>query len=136
MPKRSVSRPAATPPRPKPAIVSVKASEAPPRLAPNSFCTAGSATTTDHIPTEPIEPMIKAMPSRAHAWRESGMKWGVNSRILNSFSTPATSWGATRPSSEPLGKGPCRSSATTTSVPTAAQIAICRSPEDRKLTLC
>jgi hypothetical protein len=35
----------------------VKASDAVPRLAPNSVWTTGSATTTDHMPTLPSEPM-------------------------------------------------------------------------------
>ena len=36
-------------------MVSVKASETAPRVAPNSACTTGSTTTTDHIPTLPTE---------------------------------------------------------------------------------
>ena len=71
MPKRSVSLPVATPPRPKPSIARVKASEAAPRVAANSACTTGSTTTTDHIPTLPIEPITSASASRTHAWRES-----------------------------------------------------------------
>ena len=50
----------------------VKASEAVPRLAPNSVCTTGSATTTDHMPTLPSEPISTATASRVHARRESG----------------------------------------------------------------
>lgn len=45
----------------------VKASDAAPRLAANSACTSGSTTTTDHIPTLPIEPITSANPSRTHA---------------------------------------------------------------------
>jgi hypothetical protein len=55
-------------------MVSVKASDTAPRVAPNSGCTTGSTTTTDHIPTLPIEPIKTASASRTHAWRESGMK--------------------------------------------------------------
>ena len=53
-------------------MTSVKASEAVPRLAPNSVCTTGSATTTDHMPTLPSEPISTATASRIHARRESG----------------------------------------------------------------
>ena len=74
MPKRSVIFPVTTPPRPKPSMTKVKASEAAPRVAPNSACTTGSATTTDHMPTLPIEPITRASASRIHAWRESGTK--------------------------------------------------------------
>src|ERR1043166_1339227 len=45
-----------------------------PRLAANSVCTTGSATTTDHMPTLPSEPIATATASRAHARRESGTK--------------------------------------------------------------
>jgi hypothetical protein len=67
MPKRSVTLPVTTPPRPKPSMVSVKASDTAPRVAPNSPCTTGSTTTTDHIPTLPIEPISTASASRTHA---------------------------------------------------------------------
>src|SRR3954470_11315788 len=52
----------------------VNASEAVQREAPNSACTTGSATTTDHMPTLPSEPISTATASRAHARRESGTK--------------------------------------------------------------
>src|SRR3954451_17887875 len=52
----------------------VKASEAVPREAPNSACTTGSATTTDHMTTLPSEPIKTATASRAQARRESGTK--------------------------------------------------------------
>ena len=42
-----------TPPTPKPIVVRVKGRDAPPRATPNSACTAGKATTTDHMPTPP-----------------------------------------------------------------------------------
>ena len=35
-------------------MVSVYGSDAPARATPNSACTAGSATTIDHMPTPPI----------------------------------------------------------------------------------
>ena len=50
----------------------VNASEAVPRFAANSVCTTGSATTTDHIPTLPSEPISTATASRSHARREVG----------------------------------------------------------------
>src|SRR5450631_1693922 len=71
-PKRSVIRPVTMPPRPKPSMVRVKASETAPRVAPNSGCTTGNTTTTDHIPTLPIEPSNSASASRTQACRESG----------------------------------------------------------------
>ena len=67
MPKRSVIRPVTTPPRPKPSMVMVKASDTAPRVAANSACTTGSTTTTDHMPTLPIEPISSASASRTHA---------------------------------------------------------------------
>ena len=74
MPKRSVIRPMTTPPRPKPIMVIVKASETAPRVAANSVCTTGSATTTDHMPTAPIEAISSTRPSRTQARPESGVK--------------------------------------------------------------
>ncbi len=62
-------------------MVSVKASDTAPRVAPNSACTTGMATTTDHMPTLPTEPIASASASRTQASRESGTKW-------------AESWGA------------------------------------------
>ena len=59
MPKRSASRPMTTPPMPKPNIVSVNGSDASPRAMPKSACTAGSATTKDHMPTLPMVPSSK-----------------------------------------------------------------------------
>ena len=56
-------------------MVSVKASDTAPRVAPNSACTTGSATTTDHMPTLPIDPIASASASRTQARRESGVKW-------------------------------------------------------------
>ena len=53
-------------------MIIVNASEAVPRLAANSVCTTGSATTTDHMPTLPSEPISTATASRSHARRESG----------------------------------------------------------------
>jgi hypothetical protein len=48
--------------------------EAAPRVAPKSACTVGITTTTDHIPTLPMDPMIRATASLTHAARESGVK--------------------------------------------------------------
>ena len=56
-----------TPPRPKPIIVSVNGSDASPRGTPKSACTAGSATTNDHMPMLPMVPSASAMPSRSQA---------------------------------------------------------------------
>ena len=67
MPKRSVILPVTTPPRPKPSMVSVKASDTAPRVAPNSGCTTGSTTTTDHMPTLPSEPITSASASLTQA---------------------------------------------------------------------
>src|ERR1700716_3178728 len=53
-------------------MIIVNASEAVPRLAPNSVCTTGSATTTDHMPTLPSEPISTATASRPQDLRESG----------------------------------------------------------------
>ena len=64
-------------PKPKPIIVSVYGSDAPARATPNSACTAGSATTTDHIPTPPS--VDKATPAhrRCHAWGESTPRFAL-----------------------------------------------------------
>ena len=67
MPKRSAILPAATLPRPKPSMSIVKASDTSPRVAPNSAWTTGSTTTTDHMPTLPIEPITSASASLTHA---------------------------------------------------------------------
>src|SRR4051795_5454446 len=74
MPKRSVILPVATPPRPKPSMVRVNASDTAPREAPNSACTPDITTTTDHMPTPPIDAIASASPSLTHARRESGVK--------------------------------------------------------------
>ena len=47
-------RPISTPPNAKPIMVSVNGSDAALRSTSNSACTAGSATTTDHMPTPPM----------------------------------------------------------------------------------
>ncbi len=67
MPNLSVILPAITPPSPKPNIISVKASDTAPRVAANSACTTGITTTTAHMPTPPIEPIISASKSRTQA---------------------------------------------------------------------
>jgi hypothetical protein len=56
-------------------MASVKAIETAPREVANSACTAGSVTTTDHIPTPPTEEMARASARRTHARWESGMNW-------------------------------------------------------------
>ena len=77
MPNRSAKRPVMTPPMPKPNIASVKASDAAPREPPNSACTFGNATTTDHMPTLPTAPIASAINSRRHAAGESGTNGGA-----------------------------------------------------------
>ena len=67
MPSRSVILPMMTPPRPKPKKIMVAESETAPRVAANSFCTTGITTTTDHIPTAPIEAISTASASRIQA---------------------------------------------------------------------
>ena len=37
------------------------------RATPNSACTAGSATITDHMPTPPMAERVSATNSRVHA---------------------------------------------------------------------
>ena len=44
-----------------------KGSEASARVAPKSACTAGKATTNDHMPTLPTVPSTSATPSRSQA---------------------------------------------------------------------
>jgi hypothetical protein len=48
-------------------MTKVNASDAAPRDAENSPYTTGSVTTTDHMPTLPIEPINRASASLAHA---------------------------------------------------------------------
>ena len=64
-----------TPPSAKPSIVSVNGSDASARATPNSACTAGSATTTDHMPTPPTVETSMVAPRRSHACAESGSKF-------------------------------------------------------------
>ena len=70
-PKRSASRPITMPPAPKPIMVSVNGSDASPRATPKSACTAGSATTKDHMPTPPMVPIASATQSLIQACLES-----------------------------------------------------------------
>ena len=67
MPKRSDSLPIAIPPKPKQTIVSVYGSDASARAMPKSACTAGSATTTLHMPAPPTVDSSSAMSRRHHA---------------------------------------------------------------------
>jgi hypothetical protein len=48
-------------------MVKVNGREAPPHATPNSACTAGSATTTDHMPTPPMVDSRRESPSRHQA---------------------------------------------------------------------
>ncbi len=113
MPKRSVILPATTAPRPKPNIVSVKASDTAPRVAANSACTTGSTTTTAHIPALPIEPSSTATARRIHARRESGTN-GIESRLEGEVisTAAATSLAAAVRSSAMARYWACRCSAT------------------------
>jgi hypothetical protein len=66
-PRRSASRPITTEPRAKPIMVSVNGSDDSPRAMPKSACTAGNATTNDHMPMQPMVPSESAAASRSHA---------------------------------------------------------------------
>ncbi len=59
------------PDRPKQIIVNVYGSDASARATPNSACTAGSATTTDHMPTPPIVESASVTARRIHADADS-----------------------------------------------------------------
>ena len=74
----------------------VKASEAVPRLAANSLCTTGSATTTDHMPTLPSEPISTATASRIHARRKSGMNMSEDRESSEEMTTAHAISGANR----------------------------------------
>src|SRR3954465_9102268 len=87
MPVRSVMRPRTIPPAPNPSMVSVYAREASPRATPNSVCTAGSATMTDHIPTPPMVDSNNASTSRVHAYEESTPSRATRPVIFFSFAT-------------------------------------------------
>src|SRR2546425_2873472 len=71
MPKRSASRPISAPPKAKPVNARVKGSDALARSIPNSAWTAGSATTADHMPTQPMVPMRSATARRNQAYGDS-----------------------------------------------------------------
>ena len=71
MPSRSDNRPIATPPNAKPIMARVNGSEASARATPNSACTAGSTTGTDHMPTLPTAPSTTAAASRHQAKGDS-----------------------------------------------------------------
>ena len=79
----------------------VKASEAVPRLAPNSVCTTGSATTTDHMPTLPSEPISTATASRVHARRESGTNRSESRVSSEEIATAARNFGGYSPKVKP-----------------------------------
>ena len=67
MPTLSVILPMITPPRPKPRKIMVTENEIAPRVVANSAWTVGMTTTTDHIPTAPIEAISTATTSRSQA---------------------------------------------------------------------
>ena len=67
MPTLSVILPMITPPRPKPRKIMVTENDILWRVVPNSACTVGMTTTTDHMPTAPIEAINKATTSRTQA---------------------------------------------------------------------
>src|SRR5437868_14999876 len=71
IPKRSDKRPIKMLQRPKHTIVSVYGSDAAPRATPNSVCTAGSATTTDHMPTPPMVDSVSVTTKRSQASADS-----------------------------------------------------------------
>ena len=62
------------PPKPKQIIVAVYGSDAADRATPNSACTAGRTTMTDHIPTPPMAESSSAAKSRAQAYGDSGTR--------------------------------------------------------------
>src|SRR5262245_27338470 len=74
MPKRSDSRPIRMPPKPKQIIVAVYGSDAAERATPNSACTAGRTTMTDHMPTPPMAESSSAAKRRTQAYGDSGMR--------------------------------------------------------------
>src|SRR5205823_5425881 len=71
IPNRSASRPIRMLASPNPIIVSVYGSDASARATPNSACTAGSATTTDHMPTPPMVESARLTARRIQAWEDS-----------------------------------------------------------------
>src|SRR5262245_55379543 len=77
MPNRSDRRPSLPPPHAKPNMVSVNGSDASARATPNSACTAGSTTGTDHMPTLPMAPSTTATLSRHQAKEDSTPTWSV-----------------------------------------------------------
>src|SRR6187455_965440 len=88
IPVRSDQRPSSMPAAPNPSIVSVYGNDAPARATPNSACTVGSATTTDHIPTPPIVDSARASARRRQDCGEStvaGDMPGVYRTRLASF---------------------------------------------------
>src|SRR5262245_37661120 len=84
MPNRSDRRPSMTPPHAKPNMVSVNGSAASARATPNSACTAGSTTGTDHMPTLPMVPSTTATPSRHQAKEDSTPAWSVPDLSMSS----------------------------------------------------
>jgi len=54
-------------PTPKPSMTAVKGSDASARVMPKSACTAGNATTKDHMPVQPTVPIPVEATRRSHA---------------------------------------------------------------------
>ena len=71
IPTRSNNRPIATPPAAKPSMARVNGNVASARGMANSDCTAGSATTTDHMPTPPMVESSTVAARRSQACVES-----------------------------------------------------------------
>src|SRR6185503_11177037 len=86
IPKRSESLPMRMPLNPYPIMVSVYGSDASARATPNSACTGGSATTTDHMPTPPMVDNSNAITRRDQAYADSVSPTGTASVL---FTAPA-----------------------------------------------
>src|SRR5215468_908667 len=71
IPTRSASLPITMLATPNEIMVSVYGNDASPRAAPNSAWIAGSATTTDHIPTPPMVESARLTTRRSQAYGES-----------------------------------------------------------------
>ena len=82
MPKRSDNLPIRMLDTPKHTIVSVYGNDAAPRATPNSACTVGSATTTDHMPTPPIVDSTSETISRIHASPDSTCPYNGRASLL------------------------------------------------------
>src|SRR5215470_13743318 len=79
IPTRSASLPIRMLATPNEIMVSVYGNDASPRATPNSAWTAGSATTTDHIPTPPMVESARVTARRNHAYGESASPYCTRS---------------------------------------------------------